>query len=129
MTVTVRNPDRSKPIIRAALKEDTFEAHRVSMDPEGRYAVVEPGFGHLFIGVRIVSCENNHLVGEYVDYWYDPGTDVPMLYGYSVSWDCIQFGFCKLVLFAPEIDLLEKTMHRIYFDRELYEKSVQSLHG
>ncbi len=129
MKVTVRNPDRSKPVIRAALKEDTFAARRVSMDPEGRYAVVEPGFGHLFIAVRVVSCENNHLTGEYVDYWYDFGPDVPMLYRYSVSWDCIGFGFCKLMLFAPEIELAEQTMHRIYFDRELYEKSVKALHG
>ena len=130
MKVTLNGLKRDNPIIRVLIEEDTFETGFISTDPKERYAVVEPIPGQLFVAVRILSREEDSLTGEYVDHWYDSGPDVPMLYRYSVSWGNIGYGFCKLKLYAPEVyGYFEKTIHRFYFDRQLYEKSVKERHG
>ena len=109
------------------------EAVRVSADPESRYAVAELYANELFAAFRITARKADLLVGDYVDsFAYD--NDVPGLLKFSVSWDCISLGFCKLRLWAPESSgliggLYETTVRRFYFDRALYEARREELHG
>ena len=112
---------------------EVLEALRVSTDPSGRYAVAELYANELFAAFRITARDGEILVGDYVDsFAYDD--DVPGLLKFSVSWDCISYGFCKLRLWAPESagpvgGLYETTVKRFYFDRALYEARREELHG
>jgi len=112
---------------------EILEAVRVSTDPEGRYAVAELHANELFAAFRITARGEELLAGDYVDsFAFD--NDVPMLLKFSVSWDYIPYGFCKLILWAPEManrfdGCFEKTVKRFYFDRALYEAKREELHG
>ena len=57
-----------------------------------------------------------------------------MMMRFSVDWNCIKYGFCKLNLFAPELSdefggYLDGTVARFYFDWELYKKCYEELNG
>lgn len=112
--------------------QSILEPISVSMDPERRYAVVETRPSD-FTALTVTSLDDELLIGDYVDH-YSWSTDVPMLYSFIVSWDCIRFGFCKLILWAPELSNKNggdffQTARRFYFDRELYRASREALHG
>ena len=79
-----------------------IEAYKVFIDPGHKYAVVEVYHDELFIAIKIVSDERDLLAGEYVDHVIE-SIDVPMLHKYQVSWETIEYGFCKLILWAPEM--------------------------
>ena len=49
--------------------DEPFEAYSVSTDPDNRYAVVEAFSNCLFIAVKIVSRDDDLLVGEYVNHY------------------------------------------------------------
>ena len=111
----------------------TFEAFGVSMDPERRYAVAEIYHNELFVAMRTESDEDGVLTGDYVDHFSSRIT-VPMLESYSVNWDCIKYGFCKLVLRAPERakefgGSFSGTVKRFYFDRDLYREKYEEING
>ena len=110
-----------------------FDAISVAEDPEGRYAVAELYANELFVALRITGRDGDTLSGEYVDH-FSYCDDVPMLLKFSVSWDCSPYGFCKLILWAPEManrfdGCFESTVKRFYFDRALYEAKREELHG
>lgn len=112
---------------------DTFEALSVSKDPEGRYAVVKIQFRGIYFAIKIISEDDDMLIGEYVGH-YVSYSDDPMLMRYQMDWGCIYFGFAKIVLWAPEMankwnGSFEKTVKRFYFDWELYKKSYEKQHG
>lgn len=103
-------------------RTDAFDAVSVSTDPEGRYVVAEVA-PRKYVAIRITACSDECLGGEYVDHyvWDD---DTPELKSFSIDWSCIQFGFCKLRLWAPERvkefgGHFDITLKRFYFDREL----------
>ena len=113
--------------------DEPFEAYSVSTDPDNRYAVVEAFSNCLFIAVKIVSRDDDLLVGEYVNH-YEFHNDIPMLTKFTVYWDCIRYGFCKLDLWAPEMadrfgGYYSKTVARFYFDWELYKKCYEEING
>ena len=73
------------------------------------------------------------IIGEYVDH-YETYSDDLMLMSYHVECGCIDWGFAKLVLWAPEMadkwnGYFENTVHRFYFDRELYKRSYEEKNG
>ncbi len=111
----------------------TFEPVEFSVDPTGKYAVSELCKNELFVAVNILQRDGDDLLCEYVDsYVYQDG--VPMLLKFSLQWDCIPYGFCKLILWAPEArenrgGCFTRTVKRFYFDRELYERRCEEIHG
>ncbi len=110
-----------------------FETNKVSVDPENRYAVVEVQNG-LFVAIKITSSKDGLLTGEYVDHYWAYDSDIPILQKYTVSWENITNGFCKLVLWAPEKvnkfgGSFEKTVKRFYFDWERYKHRYEELNG
>ncbi|MBQ3264231.1 MAG: hypothetical protein IJH07_00500 [Ruminococcus sp.] len=114
-------------------QHEPFDAYGVSKDPDSRYAVIEASQNSLFIAVKVVSCDNDLLVGEYVDH-YRFDNDIPMMMKYTVLWDCIRYGFCKLNLWAPEMadefsGYFDQTVKRFYFDWELYKKCYEDING
>ena len=117
----------------AAQGRELFDAVSISEDPEGRYAVAELYANELFVALRVTGRDGDRIAGEYIDH-FSYSDDVPMLLKFSVSWDCIPYGFCKLSLWAPEMashfdGSFEKTVKRFYFDRALYEAKREELHG
>ena len=112
---------------------DTLDVSSVSMDSEHKYAVAEVFRNELYIAVKIIAYENDILIWEYVDHYSD-SDDCVMLMKYYVDWECIKYGFCKLILWAPEMAAkwngsFEKTVKRFYFDWELYKRSYEEKHG
>ncbi len=104
----------------------------ISFSPDRRFAVAKLHYGTLFIAVRVDEEESTSLSGEYVD-CFSYALDDPMLTKLWIEWDCIAYGFCKLVLWAPEKanefgGSFERTLHRFYFDRNLYERKKNELH-
>ena len=113
--------------------KDTFDVPNVFMEPEHRYAVVEVFHNELYVAVKIISNENDLLICEYVDH-YSEFDDEVMLKKFSVDWECIKYGFCKLILWAPEMAAefggsFDKTVKRFYFDWELYTTHYEEVHG
>ena len=115
-------------------RKDCFEAQSISLSPDSRYAVVFLGSLGPFVAVKLLeSAPDGTSCGEYLDSCRGYDEDIPMLMKYSVDWDMIGFGFCKLVLFAPEMSekfggAFSGTVHRFYFDRALYERKRKELH-
>ena len=107
---------------------DIIEAYRVYTDPSSKYAVIEVYQNELFVAVIIEEDNQNILVGKYVDH-YSRYNDVPMLLKFTVSWDCIKYGFCKLILWAPEEGYFDQTVARFYFDWQLYKESYEAING
>ena len=66
--MTVQINDLKKGVVPGG--GDTFDAFRVSTDPERRYAVVELIPNALFVAVRITSIDDRRLVGNYVNLPY-----------------------------------------------------------
>lgn len=105
-----------------------FEAHdrAVSLSPDKRYAVVRYR-SYLYIAVRVASLDEELLTGEFVDsYYYSPDDDFVLAMP-EIAWNWIHYGFCKLILWAPESvnefgGFFDGTLCRFYFDRELYER-------
>ena len=115
------------------IRGDTFEPVSFSEDPTGRYAVAELFANEFFAAVRILLRGERELLCEYVD-GYSYQDFIPMLLKFSVQWDCIRYGFCKLTLWAPEAPesrdgIFERTVKRFYFDRELYRKCREEING
>ena len=111
---------------------DCINVTSVSIDPEQRYAVVETSPG-VFVAVKISSLSENMLTGEYVDSC-SYSVDLPMLNKIYVYWECIRFGFCKLVLWAPELanengGSFYRTIKRFYFDWERYKTCYEEICG
>ena len=113
----------------------TFDAEEkdVLYSPDHRFAVIKLHYGTLFLGIRVTDAGNDSLAGKYVD-CCSCSSDEPMLTKLWVDWGCIGYGFCKLVLWAPEKanefgGSFERTLHRFYFDRDLYERKKNELHG
>ncbi len=114
--------------------EAEFEADgkNVSFSPDRRFAVINIHNG-LYIAVGVTDADDLSLSAEYVDSYLYDGSDEPMLQKLWIEWDCICYGFCKLRLWAPErVDATGRsifTLHRFYFDRELYERKYEEING
>ena len=128
MKVKIHNIDSC--IIRN--NDATFPAIQVSVDPKRQYAVVEIS-PQKFLALHITSWDDRLLTGEYVDhfFWDD---DTPELRSFTVDWNYIQYGFCKLILWAPERrnengGQSAHTVKRFYFDRELYKERYEEING
>ena len=103
-----------------------FDAQLVIRSPDGRYAVAQILGGESFVAFEVESQEDGRLAGRFVDAYLDLDV-VPMLKSYRVDWSHIDWGFAKLILFAPEQSerfkgAFEGTVHRFWFDRPLYER-------
>ena len=112
-----------------------FQVSRSSIyfGPDNKYAVIRITGKGLFVAVKTVEETAEELRCIYIDH-YTYFTDEPMLQKLWVDWACARYGFCKLILWAPELvnefgGFFETTLHRFYFDRELYEKKREELHG
>lgn len=114
------------------MKRNTFEVSDISMDSDKRYAVAEIFKNEVYVGLRIKSIDDDILVGEYVDQfqcWEDT-----ILMQFFVDWSCIEYGFCKLNMWAPELankhgGHFDHTAKRFYFDWELYKKRYEETNG
>ena len=109
------------------------EEKDVLFSPDRRFAVIRLHYGALFLAIRVTDAGNDSLAGEYVD-CCSYSSDEPVLTKLWVDWGCIGYGFCKLVLWATEMvnefgGSFEQTLHRFYFDRNLYERKKNELHG
>lgn len=129
MKVIINNLPKTLPDI----KDENLEKTRISIDPEKRYAVLEVFRKELFVAVKINSMNGDILDCEYVDKfaWWN---DFTMLTDFCVNWDCIEYGFCKLTMWAPELaneygGYFDHTAKRFYFDWELYKKRYEELNG
>ena len=104
---------------------------RVSASPDQRYAVAETSPG-VFAAMKVTSLDEDLLIGEFVNSCVY-SVDTPMLNSIFVDWGCIGFGFCKLILWAPEwvneLGGFCKTICRFYFDWELYKTCYEKIHG
>ena len=110
------------------------EAVSYSMSPDKKYAVIEVYRDLLYIAVNVVSFEDGVLVGDYVNYTWTSAPDELMLYHFVIDWDFIRNGYCKLILFAPEMvnefgGSFQKTIKRFYFDWELYKRCYEKRYG
>ena len=129
MKIRIINPQAA-----GSAEEILFEADSVSADPGGRYAVAKAGYG-LYLAFRITSRSGDTVTGEYVNHFrYDLDDDIPMLRSITVDWNCIEYGFCKLDLFAPEMvnefgGSFDKTICRFYFDWERYRTCYEKNNG
>ena len=109
------------------------EPRWVSFSPDGRYAVLEIRPGELFAAFFVEETEGDTVRGRYAGYAWIDG-DGLYLRKTWIEWEWIEYGFCKLRLWAPEEKpvqpgVFERTVARFWFDRELYEKKKQELHG
>ena len=100
----------------------------VFFSPDRRYSVIKI-HNCLFIAVRVTDADDLSLNSEYVDCYSYDGYDEPMPQKLRIDWNCICYGFCKLCLWAPELDKYDVTLHRFYFDRELYERKYEEING
>lgn len=112
---------------------DIFDVTNISMDPEHRYAVLEIYPKELFAAVKVISDEGDLLICQYVAH-YASYNDDPVLMKYIVNWDCMKYGFCKLILWAPEMSQQlggrsYRTVKRFYFDWELYKTDYEKRYG
>ena len=129
MKITITN----LPAGLAAGGRTAFEPVSLSEDPLGRYAVAELFANELFVALKILRRDGDELLCRYVNH-YAYQDDVPMLLRFSVQWDCIRYGFCKLNLWAPEATenrdgYFDRTVKRFYFDWELYKKCYEDVNG
>lgn len=111
---------------------ESFNAIQVSVDPKHQYAVVEI-IPQKLVALHITSWDDGLLTGEYVDhfFWDD---DTPEIRSFTVDWNYIQYGFCKLILWAPERinengGQSSHTVKRFYFDCELYKERYEEING
>ncbi len=107
-----------------------YEAYGVSLDPEGKYAVAELFRNELFVALTVTSRDEEMLTGEYAGH-FSFDNDIPTLLCFSVDWTYIGYGFCKLVLWAPEEigGIHSGTVRRFWFDRALYRARYEELNG
>ena len=127
----VRIADMPRGIVCA--DREIFDAYSVSLDPTQRYAVAEIFRNELFVAFRVSTREETSMAGEYVDH-FSYSDDTPMLLKFTVEWGCIEYGFCKLNLWAPEMirefgGRFDRTVKRFYFDWELYRASYERING
>ena len=137
MRITIRNPEGLLSRYTGAAPGQTvsLEVPREDLElgPGGIYAVVTWRERELMIAIRVEEESPESLAGSFVDA-YSIEFDEIMLYRFRLDWRWIIFGFCKVVLWAPEKvnefgGVFEKTVHRFYFDRELYKRRVHERHG
>lgn len=113
---------------------DTLETNKIPKeqifkDPKGKYAVVEIFKKEAYIGLKIISDENEMLVGEYVDHYYYDNYDCYLI-NYTIDWSYMKYGFCKLIRSMPEIPSeFYRTVKRFYFDFELYKNNYEKENG
>ena len=105
----------------------------LELGPGGFYAVVTWRRRELMIALQVEEEDPESLTGTFVDA-YSIEFDEVMLYRFSLDWHWINLGFCKVVLWAPEKvnefgGVFDKTVHRFYFDRDLYQRRVHERHG
>lgn len=85
------------------------------------------------MAVKVLSRDDGLLVGDYVNACHY-SSDEPMLQKISVDWSCIEYGFCTVNLWAPELvnefgGSFDKTLKRFTFDWELYKECYEKRHG
>ena len=106
---------------------------RVFSDPSGKYAVLEVFPCRLFVAVRAAGSDGDVMIGDYVNHcYYDD--EPPRFLSFSVEWEWLRFGFCKLTVSDPDMcvkhggmDLF--TVARFYFDEALYRASYEEING
>ena len=113
--------------------EAALNAEKIFMEPQKRYAVIEVYKKELYIAVNVLNIDDEKIVVEYFDY-FRWEIDIPMLMSFSVDWSCIDYGFCKLIQWAPEMynqfgGTFSHTAKRFYFDVELYKKCYEEENG
>lgn len=105
---------------------------QIFLETKKRYAVINAHNG-IYVAVIIIHIDDDLLVGSYVDdFQWD--CEVPMLSEFFVDWSTIDYGFCKLIQWAPEManafgGSFHHTAKRFYFDFELYQKSYEERNG
>lgn len=122
--IRVRDAEWALPGLRRT--GGAFDAQLVTRSPDGRYAVAQVLGGESFVAFEVESEADGQLAGRFVDAYLDLDV-VPMLKSYRVDWSHIDWGFAKLILFAPEQSerfkgCFEGTVRRFWFDRPLYER-------
>ena len=113
--------------------EATTKYENISFSPDEQYAVVTLCHNEVFIAVAVLENDSDVMTCRYIDHFivFD---EIPMLRKYYVDWGFADYGFCKLIQWAPELannfnGSFSSTLHRFYFDRALYEQKYEELNG
>ena len=125
MKVSVLDPSE---ILRKAYAEklkEPWESREVTFSDDRAWAVARRGDD--FYALRVVSAEEDLVRGELTDCFFGED-DALRFITFYVDWDCEPYGFCKVYVYDPEGDNPFRTK-RLWFDRELYKRKKEELHG
>ena len=105
-----------------------IKAIRTWFSPDGRFVVAEIFYGEYFIAGEIIegSPEQELITVDCRDE-RDAAGDESDFRSYSVEWDSMPDGFCKLRSLAMESFKLK--YYRLYLDPELYKRKYEEKNG
>lgn len=105
--------------------DEPVDVKNISYSPDEKYAIVEVYSRELFLAVDVLIKTDNLVTARVrKELWYNIE---PELVKFDIDWDCINYGFCKLTMWAMERN--EFKTQRIYFDADLYKKMYEEKHG
>ena len=99
-------------------------ADMISLSPTGRYFVAK---ADSYVVFHVVRTDGENVYGTAVTRGVDYSDDT----GYPVHFQSVAwyeaYGFVKIIF--SRWDTFEKETARLYFDRDLYNRKKQELHG
>lgn len=101
-----------------------FDVREVWLSPDKKYAVIEIWKDELFVFGKMIE-ENEEIISlDYIDSF--PGYFLEEIdyRNFWVEWDCMQYGFCKLVCAEMESGRMHRAK-RFYFDSDLYKQMYE----
>ena len=96
------------------------------LSPDGKYAIAEIFAGELFVAGKVVRNTLDQCTMTFFSEIQNHSVEVSG-HQYETDWHCMIYGFCKLI--CRDMESPEPIVHRIYFDKKLYLKKRQELHG
>ena len=101
-----------------------FDVKEAWHSPDNKYVVVEIWKDELFVFGKLIE-ENDEMISlDYIDSFSGYFLEEIDYRRYWVEWDCMQYGFCKLVCAEMESGRMHRAK-RFYFDPELYKQKYE----
>lgn len=84
------------------------------ISPDGMYAIIERFRAELFVSVRIIENSTDGYICDFIKEYFPYYRSIDARF-YEVDWDCMKYGFCKLLRFDMESGFFG-TERRFYFE-------------
>lgn len=94
-------------------KDGFIDIANLWVSPDGMYAVIERFRAELFVSAQIIEDSIDGYICDFVKEHFPYYRDIDARF-YSVDWDYMKYGFCKLMRFDMESGFCG-TERRFYF--------------